>query len=46
MARGMHKPKKLEIRQASFDAHGKNPPQNPSNSSGMGHDMRRPGSFK
>lgn len=45
MARGVHKPKKLARRQASFDSHGKNPNQNPSNSSGTGHDMHRPGSM-
>ncbi len=36
----------LERRQATFDGHGKNPAQNPSNSSGTGHDMHRPGSNK
>lgn len=48
MARGMHKPGKLERRRRDYDVHGKNPRQgmNPSNSSGTGHDMHRPGSFK
>ena len=46
MARGMHKTKTLEIRRSVYDAHGKNPGQNPSNSSGTGHDMHRPGSNK
>jgi hypothetical protein len=46
MAKGMHKPGKLKRRQEAYDAHGQNPNQNPSNSSGQGHDMHRPGSFK
>lgn len=46
MAKGMHKPKSLKRRQNSYDVHGKNPGQNPSNSSGTGHDMHKPGSFK
>lgn len=46
MARGMHKVKSLARRQKEYDDHGKNPARNPSNSSGTGHDMHRPGSFK
>lgn len=46
MARGMHKPKKLARRQGSYDGHGQNPNQNPSNANGSGHDMHRPGSYK
>lgn len=36
----------LERRRTAFDGHGKNPAVNPSNSSGTGHDMHRPGSNK
>lgn len=46
MARGMHKPKKLARRLGAYNVHGKNPSQNPSNSSGTGHDMHKPGSYK
>lgn len=38
--------RRLQKRQNVYDAHGKNPQQNPSNSSGQGHDMHRPGSHK
>jgi hypothetical protein len=46
--KGRKAKKRLERRQRAFDEHGTNPkaPQNPSNSSGTGHDMRRPGSLK
>lgn len=37
--------KRLERRQKVYDEHGKNPVANPSNSSGRGHDMHRPGSM-
>lgn len=46
MAKGMHKTKSLDRRQKAYDGHGKNPGSNPSNSSGQGHDMHRPGSNK
>lgn len=46
MARGYHKPKRLARRLAAYDVHGRNPALNPSNSSGSGHDMHRPGSNK
>lgn len=38
--------KKLNRRVAAYEEHGPNPqpPHNPSNSTGRGHDMRRPGS--
>lgn len=36
--------KSLVARRAVWDGHGKNPQANPSNSSGQGHDMHRPGS--
>lgn len=46
MSKGMHKPTSLTRRQRAWDTHGKNPSVNPSNSSGVGHDMHRPGSNK
>lgn len=46
MALGRKQAARLARRQAAYDAHGKNPAQNPSNSSGTGHDMHRPGSNK
>ncbi len=36
----------LIARRATWANHGKNPGANPSNSSGAGHDMHRPGSNK
>jgi hypothetical protein len=38
----------LKARIAVWEGHGKNPPagRNPSNSSGTGHDMHKPGSQK
>lgn len=40
--------KHLQARQAAWEQHGKNPRagDNPSNSSGQGHDMHKPGSQK
>lgn len=36
---------RLAARRAAFDSHGANPAANPSNSSGKGHDMHRPGAL-
>lgn len=40
--------RRLARRQAAYDEHGRNPRvgMNPSNGSGQGHDMHRPGSNK
>ena len=35
--------KRLARRVKAWDEHGKNPSSNPSNSSGTGHDMHKPG---
>jgi hypothetical protein len=37
--------KRLELRRAAWEKHGKNPQANPSNAHGTGHDMHRPGSM-
>lgn len=46
--KGRKSAKRLERRIRAWEEHKKNPPapQNPSNSSGTGHDMHKPGSNK